>query len=645
MSVSLANHLQVEIRGESYWVFSERLHEWSRIAKAGVAVQPAKRAAMSKPSNRFGDVIASVFLCVILFALACSFNVTERFVSWAALHGTWRVGEFLILLVLAAVSAYACSTRRPKSEPTPEPSSPPAPPERPSPNTSLQNAVSKADIAIWTVSLINPEDVYVSPACRDIWGGACGQCDGSALGDAGLQRGGIGLPLVSAETQGSSLEGEKEYRIAAADGAVRWIRERTFLADSDDTPAAWLVGVCEDITEARQAEEERAQYNTQLFHEIKMDAVSKLAGGVAHDFNNYLTVILNEAEMLRDSLAPGEEQATQATAIVKTANRASNLMRQLLAVSREQTLSLAELSVNELIDEAAQRAKDEATEGVEIVLKKTDEPLWASADRQSMVSALDALIANAFRAMPDGGTLLLEAAPVVLTEKDCRVLGDTAGAQAGSFVALTVGDTGVGMTEDVQQRVFEPFFSTRSTGDDSGLGLATVYGVIRQHGGFVSVDSEPELGATFRVYLPRVETPPAPVAPAPAPQPTTGSETVLVAEDEPMVRHVAVRVLKHFGYTVLEAENGVEALQVAAQFDGDIHVLFTDMVMPEMDGKELAENLVKERPGIKVIFTSGYSADKLAETGIDLTGGAFIQKPFNRQAVGRVVREVLESGE
>lgn len=599
---------------------------------------------MSKPNIQVKDLIASSFLCLLMFALACSLDITDKFVSWAAVHGTWRIGELLVLAVLSAVSVYVCTARR-RHEPSMSPTSLPDPAQKTAASGDLQNALNKADIAIWTISLLDPSDVYVSPTCQKLWGGARGAFDASATSDSAGQTSRFGLPLLSAETRGTDLEGEKEYRIVSAEGAVRWIRERTFLADSDETPATWLVGVCEDVTEAKRAEEERAQYNAQSFHEMKMDAVGKLAGGVGHDFNNYLTVIINEAEMLREAFAASPEHVAQASAIVQTATRASGLMRQLLAVSREQTLNLANLAANALIAEAAERAETESDSRVKIVVHQSSEPLWVSADPQSLASVLDAITTNARQAMPEGGTLSLEVAAAVLSETDRPSLGNTPGFQPGKFALFAVSDTGVGMTEDVRRRVFEPFFSSRPKGKGNGLGLATVYGIVRQHGGFVSVDSEPELGATFRVFLPQIEQP-APPAPAPAPRLVpSGGETILVAEDEPMVRHVAVRVLEHFGYNVLEAENGVDALKVAENFDGDIHVLFTDMVMPEMDGKELAERLTEQRPETKVIFTSGYTADRLAETGLDITGGAFIQKPFNRKAVARIVREVLESGE
>lgn len=603
----------------------------------------ARKAAMSKPDTRFSDLIACTFLCVLVFALACSFDITERFVEWAAVHGTWRIGEFLVLAVLAAVSAYVYATRSRGA-----PKMLPDQPQEKAVTGDLESALNRSDIAIWTVSLTDPSNVYVSPACQELWGGTCGPPEASLPGDPVGQIGNLGLPLRSAETRGASLEGEKEYRIVSKEGAVRWVSERTLLADPSDTSDAWLVGICEDITEAKRAEEERAQYNTQLFHEMKMDAVGKLAGGVAHDFNNYLTVIINEAEMLSESLADTPDRAAQASAIVGTATRASSLMRQLLAVSREQTLSRTSLAVNDLISQASERAKSGSDDQLEIVLKKSKKPLWVSADPQSMASVLDALTTNARQAMPEGGTLSLEAAAAVLSEADRSPLEDTAGFQPGKFVVLTVNDTGVGMTDDVRRHVFEPFFSSRPEGEGNGLGLATVYGIVRQHGGFVSVDSEPELGATFRVYLPQIDQPAPPPAPAPTPaaRPVpSGGETILVAEDEPMVRHVAVRVLKYFGYNVLEAENGVQAMDVAGNFDGDIHVLFTDMVMPVMDGKALADRLTEQRPEIKVIFTSGYTADKLAENGIDITGGAFIQKPFTRDDIGKIIREVLGSGE
>ena len=394
-----------------------------------------------------------------------------------------------------------------------------------------------------------------------------------------------------------------------------------------------LTGVLIDITEHKRLEE-------QFLQAQKMESVGRLAGGVAHDFNNLLTMINLYSDMALRSLEPSNPLRQDLEEIHKAGDRAAQLTRQLLAFSRRQVLEMHTLNLNEVLQGLAKMLPRLIGEDVTLEMKPAPDLGNVRADPGQIEQVVVNLVVNARDAMPDGGQLTLETANVTLDRPVLRRHPDVV---VGDYVMLAISDTGTGMTEEVKAHLFEPFFTTKGLGKGTGLGLATVYGIIKQHQGHIWVYSEPGLGSTFKIYLPRVEEEPAKLSrlneSATLPR---GTETVLVVEDEPAVRGVAVRVLSGLGYRVLEASHGAEALQVAATCGQAIHLLLTDVVMPEMNGKALSEQLTALYPGLKVLFVSGYTDETVARRGVLGAGVPFLQKPFPPAGLAHKVREVLD---
>ena len=381
--------------------------------------------------------------------------------------------------------------------------------------------------------------------------------------------------------------------------------------------------------------------NKQLLQSQKMKCVGRLAGGIAHDFNNLLTPIMGYAQLGLAQLPPGASLSTNFEEIQKAAERASNLTRQLLAFSRFQVVEPKVINLNGLITNLDKMLRRLIGEDIELETLPACDLNLVRVDPSQIEQVLINLAINAHDAMPHGGRLTIQSANVILDKACFRQHAD---ASPGPYVMLAVTDTGVGMTEEVKNHIFEPFFTTKEDGKGTGLGLATCYGIVRQSGGHIEVHSEVGLGTTFKIYLPSVE------GGVQAPDQCEvfvdipwGSETVLLAEDEPGVRNLAAHVLRSQGYTVLEAANGVEAVHVAEKHSQDIHLLLTDVVMPKMSGIELAHQLKSMRPDIRVLFTSGYMDGELGCLG-DLGSAAdFIHKPFQPIALSRKVRDVLTS--
>jgi signal transduction histidine kinase len=384
---------------------------------------------------------------------------------------------------------------------------------------------------------------------------------------------------------------------------------------------------------------ERRQLQGQLFHAQKMDAIGRLAGGVAHDFNNVLTAILGSAELLlldTSADAPGREEVG---IIRDAASRAQHLIRQLLAFSSRQVLQPAVVDLNALVRDVGRMLRRLIGEDVTLTTEPAPDLGAVRVDPAQIEQVLVNLVVNARDAMPDGGRLTIRTANVDAPSAES---GDL---PPGRHVRLEVSDTGIGMDQKTLGRVFEPFFTTKAHGKGTGLGLAMVYGIVRQSGGRIGVESTPGAGTTFRIDLPRVDAPidDAPGAPPVAtPLQATGAETVLVAEDEQMVRVLIRKVLEQAGYTVLLAASGEEALHLAERYDGPIHLLVSDVVMPGMNGRELMRRLVGRRPAVKVLYLSGYSDEAVERHGVLDPGTAFMQKPFTPAALARRVREVLD---
>ena len=395
-----------------------------------------------------------------------------------------------------------------------------------------------------------------------------------------------------------------------------------------------VLAIARDVTERNQLERQFRQSQ-------KMEAIGQLAGGVAHDFNNVLTAILGYGVLMADGLPPDHALQDDVREIRKAAEHAATLTKQLLTFSRQQVLLPEVLDLNGIVTEIENMLQRLIGEDVELFTNRASSLGRVKADRGQIEQVLMNLVVNARDAMPKGGKLTLETSDVELDESYAR---DHAGVRAGPYVLLAVSDTGVGMDEDTLSHMFEPFFTTKEKGKGTGLGLATVYGIVKQSGGQIWVYSELGRGTTFKVYLPRVEAKqeaPRRAAPVVA-EDVSGSETILLVEDEEAVRRLVRMVLEGKGYGVLEASGWQAALEIAGQ-QKTIHLVITDVVMPGVGGPELASRLEAARPGIRVLFMSGYTDSAVVNHGLLSPVTAFLQKPFTPDGLTRKVREVLSS--
>jgi signal transduction histidine kinase len=395
------------------------------------------------------------------------------------------------------------------------------------------------------------------------------------------------------------------------------------------------------LLESRRAYDELAETQGQLEQAQKMDAIGRLAGGVAHDFNNLLTVILGRTEILLEPLPPEDPMRRGIELIRRTAGRAADLTRQLLAFSRKQVLEPVVLDLNTVATEMKDMLGRLIGEDIALLTAPGPGLGRVKADRGQIEQVLMNLAVNARDAMPQGGRLILETAAVELDEEYAR---RHVGARPGPHVMLAVSDTGTGIPREIQPQIFEPFFTTKEPGKGTGLGLATVYGIVKQSGGHIEVESEPGRGTTFRIYLPRFDAPAATGDRGPRPAAATGgTETILLVEDEEGVRELARDILRANGYTVLEARNGAEALLICERHQGPLDLLLTDVVMPRLSGRDLAERLAPLRPGLSVLYMSGYTDDAVIRHGVLGAGTAFLQKPFTPAVLVQRVRETLDT--
>jgi len=396
-----------------------------------------------------------------------------------------------------------------------------------------------------------------------------------------------------------------------------------------------------DITERKRAEEALHRSEEHLRQALKMEAVGKLAGGVAHDFNNLLTVITGHSEMGLKRLTPKNSLYRHLDEIKKAGDRAAALTRQLLAFSRKQILQPEVLDLNHIVVELNKMLHRLIGEDIDLLMALAPDLGKVKADPNQVEQVIMNLVVNARDAMPKGGKLTIETSNVSLSEEaaDLHV-----SVSAGPYVMLAVSDSGCGMDAVTQDRIFEPFFTTKEVGKGTGLGLATVYGIVKQSEGSISVYSEVGRGTTFKIYLPSVEGPVVDVEKGfENVGSLRGAETVLVVEDEEVVREMATEILRESGYQVLEAKHANEALELAAQYDGEIHLMLTDVVMPQMSGRELAQQLKPLRPEMKVLYMSGYTDDAIVHHGVLDPGTAFIGKPFSIDALTRKLREILDA--
>jgi hypothetical protein len=383
------------------------------------------------------------------------------------------------------------------------------------------------------------------------------------------------------------------------------------------------IGHCLDITERKRTEEEKEKLTAQLVQGQKMESIGRLAGGVAHDFNNLLTVINGYSQLLLAKLSAGDPLRAGLVEISKAGERAAGLTRQLLAFSRKQVLEPRVLDLNQVVEEMRSMLGRVVGEDVEVRVALHAEAGMVHADPHQLEQVLMNVVVNARDAMPGGGKLLIETARV------------------GRYVMLAVSDNGEGMDEPTRRQIFEPFFTTKGVGQGTGLGLSMVQGIVAQSGGYINVYSEPGQGTTFKIYLPApAET--AADAGRPAALPALGGkETVLVVEDQAEVRAYAVAVLKAYGYRVIEAENAGVALLLCERDGERIDLVLTDVVMPNVSGRELAHRLEKLQPGIQVLFMSGYTDTVIAHNGVLEEGAEFIRKPFSPEQLAGKIRAVL----
>lgn len=398
-----------------------------------------------------------------------------------------------------------------------------------------------------------------------------------------------------------------------------------------------------DITANEAADAEIRRVHEQFHLAQKFEAVGRLAGGISHDFNNVLTSIMMSAEFLGESLPPNDPQHDSVDQITEAVKRAAQLTRQLLAFSSKQVLEPQVLDVNAVVKDMQKLLNRTISEQVEIVTKLAPKLSKVKADEGQLGQVILNLALNANDAMPDGGKLQIKTADVEFS-KPVQHPGFTI--PAGHFVTLSLSDTGHGMTPEIKEHVFEPFFTTKERGKGTGLGMSSTYGIVKQSDGCILVESEVGHGSTITVFLPATQELPVGLRKAPtAPISLHGSETILIAEDDPAVRAIGRRTLENRGYKLLEASSGEEALEILDDYKEPVRLLFTDIVMGGMGGVELARRALASRPEIKVIFTSGYSGEAVSESRDLISGQHFITKPFTTQALGELVRKVLDSPE
>jgi len=441
------------------------------------------------------------------------------------------------------------------------------------------------------------------------------------------------LPVVIAaeEQSQNGYPFQAEFRVRRKDGREVWLSDTAVIVQGSDSHPV-MEGIMVDITERKALE-------TQLQQSRKMEAVGRLAGGIAHDFNNLLTIIsgYTELAMSRQNL-PSEAHA-DIERIENASGRAAALVRQLLAFSRKQVLQPKILDLNKIVlnlDSLLRRLMDER---IEMVTRVKDDLGKVKADPAQVEQVIMNLVVNARDAMPEGGRLVVETCN---TDLDANYALDHVPVKPGKYVMLAVSDTGVGMDRQTVAHIFEPFFTTKESGRGTGLGLSTVYGIVKQSGGYIWVYSEPGKGSTFKIYLPRVDevSEGTSIAQA-APRSQRGTETILIVEDEEAVRELIQTVLTEKGFDVIVSLDPQHAEKIASEFAGEIHLLLTDMVMPGMSGRELAERISAKRRDIRVLFMSGYTDNVITSGGMLQEGLAFLQKPFSPAALVQKVREVL----
>ncbi|HDR15267.1 MAG TPA: PAS domain S-box protein [Desulfobacteraceae bacterium] len=439
--------------------------------------------------------------------------------------------------------------------------------------------------------------------------------------------------------RGEMLSHPYSFRIIHKDGSIKWGELNAVLINWDGKPAT--LNFMNDITERRRSEQEQEKLQAQLAQAQKMESVGRLAGGVAHDFNNMLAVILGYAEMAMEHLDPVQPVYSGLEEIRKASQRSADLVKQLLAFARKQAIVPKVLNLNDTVEGMLKMIRRLIGENIQL-LWHPGADLWpVNMDPTQIDQILANLCVNARDAISGAGKVSIETNNVSL---DAYYCSEHAGAVPGDYVLLGVGDNGCGMDGEILDKLFEPFFTTKEVGKGTGLGLPPVYGIVKQNKGYIYAYSEPGQGSIFKIYIPRYfgqgeET----QKQAPDESFKGGNETVLLVEDEPILLEMGKKILEKLGYKVFPAETSAEALKTAGKHQGDIHLLITDVIMPEMNGPALAEKLSASYPDLKCLFMSGYTADVIAHQGFLDPKIKFIQKPFSMKDLAAKIREVLES--
>jgi two-component system cell cycle sensor histidine kinase/response regulator CckA len=509
--------------------------------------------------------------------------------------------------------------------------------------TRFRQLAENLDDAIVLVSADLQRVHYISPAYERIWGRSSASLyqeprswlHSVVLTDQEKVRTAL-RELIAGDLQAAPFP---EFRINLPDGGVRWILARFFPIKNEAGEVYRIAGIASDITSRKEMEAVLKWRQEHLRQTAKMEAVGRLAGGVAHDFNNLLTVISGYGELLLSELRASDHERQQVHAILKAADQATGVTRQLLAFSRKQVLQPQILDLNGLIASLVKMFGRLVDENIKISMILEPQLGAVKADPSHMEQVVMNLVINAMDAMPQGGTLTIETANVQVVPDDTSHPPEIA---PGSYVVITVADTGIGMNQEILSHIFEPFFTTKERGKATGLGLSMAYGIIKQSGGHILVESTPQQGSTFRIYLPPVAdvAQPAEMA-APIPPQTMETGTILLVEDESAVRHVVERMLALKGYSVLTAQDGQEALKIGQSHQGPIHLLLTDVAMPVMGGRELAKLLLAVHPQMKVLFMSGHTEDGMLRRGVRESVINFIQKPFKADQLLRKVGKLL----
>ncbi len=501
---------------------------------------------------------------------------------------------------------------------------------------------------IWTMDL-DQRLTYVSPSVRRLFGYQPEELPGLDLSqllaagsfplarDTLLEELRFQQEIETGQTRTRTLDLELVHK----NGTPVWCEVKmTLLRDERGRPKG-VLGVARDISSWKDAQEALVESEDRLRRAQRLEAVGQLAGGIAHDFNNLLTVIIGNVELIARELPPRDELRGQIEEVSKAARRAASLTRQLLAFSRKQMMVPEILTFNTIVCDMSNMLRRLVGENIELETALQPQLDWVKADPSQLELVLVNLAVNARDAMPDGGRLTIETANEYL---DRSYSDGNYEVVEGPYSKLAVTDTGRGIPAHDQSRIFEPFFTTKEVGKGTGLGLSTVYGIVKQSGGYIWVDSEPNKGTRFRIYLPRIEKSESHERPAAeSAGQSPGTETILLVEDEDGVRALASKILESIGYRVIAASNGDQALRILAGAEQSLHMLLTDVIMPGMSGAKLAEEALAAKPDLKVLFISGHSDDVLTHHGELDPETNFLEKPFTPDALANKVREVLDA--